>query len=69
MTRLDNKEYIRHEALDRTHIVISMIDDVLCNHEYFRSRPDLMEQITKINTELAEIYQKIGLEHLDDSEE
>ena len=50
----------QHEALDRTHVVSTLFDDVLVEHPYIVAHPDLKEQVDRISELLGDLYQAIG---------
>lgn len=59
MAALDG--YHEHEALDRLHIVCSMIDDHLLDHPYIQSRPDLLRRVSEASKSLADAYCLVGV--------
>lgn len=52
--------YHKHEALDRCHVVCSMIDDFLVNHPYVEQEPIIKAKIKLALKYLSEAYQMIG---------
>jgi hypothetical protein len=58
-------DYHKHEALDRTLIIINMIDELLLGHSYFLERPELRDKAGTALETLMEVYQAIAKEHLD----
>lgn len=53
-----------HEALDRLHVVLSMIDEHLLLHPYIENRPVLLRLVGTAATALSDAYQVVALEHL-----
>jgi hypothetical protein len=53
-------EYHFHEALDRTYMIQSMVENFLCNHIVFLNDDILLARVTKISEELSELYLEIG---------
>lgn len=58
-TRKENMEAYLHEAMDRVHIVQTIIDNHLRDHPGI-VRAGANQQIDDILSELANIYQAIG---------
>ena len=58
-------EFHYHEALDRTHLIASMIEEFLLNHPVFEKHNHLRESAEKAQELIVDTYQSIGaLEHL-----
>ena len=51
---------LQHEALDRTHCVLVMVDEILMSHEYICSDPILLDKVGEVQQALADMYQMIG---------
>lgn len=49
-----------HEALDRLHVVLCMIDDHLLGHPFIESRQDIREKIAYASKSLSDAYQLVG---------
>jgi len=49
-----------HEALDRTYIITSMVDDFLLNLPAVRQNKPIRKKIIKAQNHLLEVYQMIG---------
>lgn len=49
-----------HEALDRTHMLNTIIEDHLSNHPVYKKHSILKEKIEEITTSLSELYIIIG---------
>lgn len=62
MTKSD--DYDRHEALDRSYMLMQMIEQHLLEHPYIQADPMLTETAEHICTSLMHIYQAIGRKHL-----
>lgn len=58
-SKLDN--YSRHEALDRAHLLASMVGDWLLSHPYIAADKKLKKRAKVAMRELAQLYQDIGL--------
>ena len=58
--------YSNHEALDRVHCVMVMIDELLLNHPYFEQNKKAKYCIELAGDHLARAYQMIGVGHLND---
>ena len=49
-----------HEALDRTYIITSMVDDFLLNLPAVKQNKPIRKKIIKAQNHLLEVYQMIG---------
>jgi len=56
--RLDEFHY--HEALDRTHMLLCMIDDHLREHPVVKKHKQLKIRVEIAEDILAEVYERIG---------
>ncbi len=50
-----------HEALDRCHLITTMIGNFLLDHAVFEHHKDLRKIIEEAHDRLYEAYQKIGI--------
>lgn len=57
-TNLDEFHY--HEALDRSHTILVVIEELLVNHPVIENHKGLNDKIQKISTLLSEVYQEVG---------
>jgi hypothetical protein len=57
-------DYITHEALDRTCMVMEIIESTLQNHAFFTDHIEYVRKIEKAQAFLMEVYQAIGKNHL-----
>ncbi len=57
-------DYGLHELLDRTHMVLAMIDDFLLQHKDTGSQLDVKAHFEKASEELSKAYLRIGEIHL-----
>lgn len=62
MTQPD--DYHRHEALDRTNMLMEMVERYLLEHPYIQADTMLTETAEHVCSSLMHIYQAIGKEHL-----
>ena len=62
METIDN--YHAHEALDRTYLVMDMVEIYLLDHPYISSDIDLKEMLEEVSDKLMKVYQLIGQRHL-----
>lgn len=53
-------EFGYHEALDRTHVLVSMLDDHVLSHPIIEGDADLKTQAEKAEKALGDLYQLIG---------
>ena len=53
-------EFGYHEALDRTHVLVSMLDDHILTHPVISGDPEMSAQAEKAEKELGELYQLIS---------
>lgn len=53
-------EFHYHEILDRTHLILSMIDDYLLQHPVAKLDKEICSKIEEGANALAEAYQIIG---------
>jgi len=66
---LDKYDY--HEALDRTFVCVTMIENVLLNHQVFKKHKKLRKGVKKAQKILYDIYQETGninFNHFQDTE-
>lgn len=56
----DLDEFYYHEALDRTHIIANMVEDVLVDHPVYKKHLHLKKQVKKAQRILCDLYQEIG---------
>lgn len=56
--KLDEFHY--HEALDRTHVCLSIIDDNLLKHPVIQKHKKLKIRVELAQDILVEVYQRIG---------
>lgn len=49
-----------HEALDRSYMLIDMIQDYLLDHPVFEQNEKLKEKVEQAQMLLSEVYQEIG---------
>lgn len=54
-------DYDRHEALDRTSLLIDMICSYLLYHQFVRADDALLTKVSKAHEILCDVYQSIGL--------
>lgn len=50
----------QHEALDRTHIAMCMVDDHILTHPFVEANPEIKAQVEQVLDALAKAYQMIG---------
>jgi hypothetical protein len=55
-----NTEIGRHEAMDRSFMINSNIEDFLINHPYIMFRPECYKLAFQAQELLAELYQIVG---------
>jgi hypothetical protein len=56
--------YHAHEALDRVHTVLIMIEELLSKHPYVEQNEDIKESVDHAADHLSRAYQLIGQRHL-----
>lgn len=49
-----------HEALDRSYLIIQMVEDYLIKHPATNAHPEIKEKIEKAQELLSEAYQDFG---------
>lgn len=54
------RDYYQHEALDRLHVVLAMIDDHLLSHPYIDTRPKLRQLVKSASKRLSKAYTKVA---------
>ena len=59
MSKKQNK-LLRHEALDRCHVILCTIEDHLQGHPFVTRNPEINLLVDQAITALACAYQKIG---------
>ena len=64
MCNVEPDEYHYHESLDRTHIILSMIDDLLRDHPAIEDNEGWWDMAEKAQENLMQLYQAIGERHL-----
>lgn len=52
--------FLAHEALDRTALMLDMVDNHLLQHAWVQMNPDVDALIKKASDALAKAYQLIG---------
>ncbi len=57
-SKIDEPSY--HEALDRTHTINIMIDNLLSEHPAIKAHPDLRALLTELEDCGGNLYQAIG---------
>ena len=62
MTNVNVKldEFSRHEALDRSSMILNIIDTHLLQHPVIKLDKELKEKVTKSAELLYEVYQELG---------
>jgi hypothetical protein len=53
-----------HEALDRLHVVLVMIDEILVDHPYIAARPEIGKHLALAESALGAAYQAVAREHM-----
>lgn len=53
-------EFGYHEALDRTHVLVSMLDDHILYHPVVEGDAEMKAQAEKAEKALGDLYQLIG---------
>ena len=49
-----------HEALDRCHVILYILDDHLLNHPYVQSDSEVLKEVDAASKHLGKAYQLIG---------
>ena len=57
-------QFSEHEALDRTHCIQHMLEQLLLDHPVIQGDAEFQELAEKAAEALAELYQAIGRKHL-----
>lgn len=65
MSKIDNYSY--HEALDRTHIQLSNLENAPGDHPVILTNSNAKELYEKAVKNLAELYQALGRIHLENT--
>ena len=63
MSKPELDSYHYHEAMDRIHVIQSMIDDHLIQHPVFKLENKQRKLIEDAQLLIAEAYQQIGNKH------
>ena len=63
---MNNDKYLAHEALDRTYMVIEIIERHLVYHPYIQRDKKLMRWMNNAVNSLNKAYQHLGEETLDE---
>jgi DNA-binding phage protein len=53
-----------HEALDRTHMVLCILDDFVCYHPVVKRNKKMKKLAHKASLSLSKLYQLIGSENV-----
>lgn len=61
--------YMKHEALDRTHIAVEIVSNMLDGHEGAKLVPSAYDKVQQAINLLAEAYQEYGAAFLGDKKE
>jgi len=56
--KLDSFHY--HESLDRTHLILSSIEDHLLDHPVFENHKKLRKKVQDASDLLMDVYQTLG---------
>lgn len=57
-------QFHAHEALDRSNMLVEIIDQQLLTHPYIKADPKKVALVEKATKALFKLYQQIGYEHL-----
>jgi hypothetical protein len=57
-------DYHRHEALDRASLLCDMIGNYLLDHQFIQADEGLRADVERALGILADVYQRIGAQHL-----
>lgn len=68
LDQVRNDPFYIHEALDRTHMVASILDDHLLQHPWVKLNKSVSDKLTTALSLLAEAYQEIGQKSVDNEE-
>lgn len=60
LDQIKNNPFYVHEALDRTHMVASILDDHLLQHPWIKINKSVSDKLIMALSLLAEAYQEIG---------
>lgn len=60
MSKKKLSEFHYHEALDRTYIIINIIENSLTYHPVFKKHKKLRKKVNKAIDVLCDAYQEIG---------
>ena len=52
--------FLQHEALDRCHVLLSMLEDHLAQHPFVVARDEIHQAVRAASESLARAYQLIG---------
>lgn len=63
-SKIELDQFHWHEALDRTHLVLSNIDDFLIQHPVLKLNPEIRKHVEKASENLTEAYSMLGEESL-----
>lgn len=69
LDQVRNDPFYRHEALDRTHMIATMVDDHLLQHPWVKLNKSVSGKIESALMILADVYQEIGQHVLDETKE
>ena len=69
LDQVRNDPFYRHEALDRTHMIATMVDDHLLQHPWVKLNKSVSDKIESALMILADVYQEIGQHSLDETKE
>lgn len=69
LDQVRNDPFYRHEALDRTHMIATMVDDHLLQHPWVKINKSVSDKIESALMILADVYQEIGQHSLDETKE
>ena len=67
MKKSDIDNYSYHEALDRTHIQLSNLENALGDHPVILANSNAKELYDNAVENLAELYQVLGRNHLENT--
>lgn len=61
---MDN--FLAHEALDRTFMLMTTFNDFICNHQFIQNNPEFEKQADEIVDKMSALYRAIAAKRFEE---
>ncbi len=62
MDKIELNKWYAHESLDRSYLVMDMLDEYVIKHPFVEQSPELLKQANDVMEKLYELYNAIAKE-------